>query len=72
MTPGGAPPTVTVVPDAAFEDPRLVGVYDALEADRSDLQVHLAIAEQLGARTVLDVGCGTAPSPCCSPPGVPG
>ncbi len=59
MTPLGAPPTVADVPDAVFEHPRLVGIYDALDPDRSDLQVHLAIAEELGARSVLDVGCGT-------------
>ena len=45
--------------DALFEHPRLVAVYDALEGDRSDLDAYAAIAEELGARTVLDVGCGT-------------
>jgi SAM-dependent methyltransferase len=47
------------MPDAIFEDPRLAAVYDALDPDRSDLDVYLAIAEELGARSVLDVGCGT-------------
>jgi SAM-dependent methyltransferase len=41
------------------EHPRLAAVYDALESDRSDLDVYVAIAEELDARTVLDVGCGT-------------
>jgi SAM-dependent methyltransferase len=45
--------------DAIFEDPRLAAVYDALDPDRSDLDVYVAIAEELGARSVLDVGCGT-------------
>src|SRR5581483_10046909 len=47
------------MPDAIFEDPRLAAVYDALDPDRSDLDVYVAIAEELGARRVLDVGCGT-------------
>src|SRR5438067_1215986 len=34
-------------------------MYDALDADRSDLEVYAAIIEELGARCVLDVGCGT-------------
>ncbi len=45
--------------DAAFEHPRLAAIYDALDPDRSDLDVYLAIARELGARRVLDVGCGT-------------
>ena len=47
------------VPDNIFEHPRLAAIYDALDADRSDLDVYVAIAEELGARSVLDVGCGT-------------
>jgi SAM-dependent methyltransferase len=45
--------------DAAFEHPRLAAIYDALDPDRSDLDVYVAIAAELGARRVLDVGCGT-------------
>jgi SAM-dependent methyltransferase len=45
--------------DAIFEDPRLAAMYDPLDPDRSDLDVYLAIADELGARRVLDVGCGT-------------
>jgi SAM-dependent methyltransferase len=45
--------------DAIFEDPRLAAMYDTLDPDRSDLDVYLAIADELGARCVLDVGCGT-------------
>ena len=47
------------MPDQIFEHPRLVAIYDALDPDRSDLDVYVAIAEQHGARKVLDVGCGT-------------
>jgi SAM-dependent methyltransferase len=45
--------------DAIFEHPRLASIYDALDPDRSDLDVYVAIAEEFGARHVLDVGCGT-------------
>jgi SAM-dependent methyltransferase len=45
--------------DAIFEHPRLVAVYDALDPDRSDLDVYAAIVHEFGARSVLDVGCGT-------------
>jgi SAM-dependent methyltransferase len=45
--------------DNAFEHPRLAAIYDALDADRSDLAVYLTIAQELGAKNVLDVGCGT-------------
>ncbi|HEX3732404.1 MAG TPA: class I SAM-dependent methyltransferase, partial [Mycobacteriales bacterium] len=45
--------------DDIFEHPRLVAIYDALDSDRSDLDVYVAIAAELGARNVLDVGCGT-------------
>ena len=48
------------MPDAVFEHPRLVGIYDALDPDRSDLDVYAAVAvDELGARCVLDVGRGT-------------
>jgi SAM-dependent methyltransferase len=47
------------VPDAAFDEPRLASIYDALDPDRSDLDAYLAIIEEFGARSVLDLGCGT-------------
>ncbi|HEY7050465.1 MAG TPA: class I SAM-dependent methyltransferase [Jatrophihabitantaceae bacterium] len=47
------------MPDAIFEHPRLAAIYDALDADRSDLDVYADVAGELGARRVLDVGCGT-------------
>ncbi|NBE94649.1 class I SAM-dependent methyltransferase [Nonomuraea sp. KC401] len=47
------------MPDAIFEHPRLAAIYDDLDSDRSDLDVYAAIAGELGARSVLDVGCGT-------------
>lgn len=47
------------MPDALFEDPRLASLYDAFDDDRGDLDVYLAIVEELAAQRVLDVGCGT-------------
>jgi SAM-dependent methyltransferase len=46
-------------PDAAFADPRLAVLYDVFDDDRSDLEAYLAIADDVGARTVVDIGCGT-------------
>jgi SAM-dependent methyltransferase len=46
-------------PDAAFADRRLAPLYDAFDDDRSDLDVYVSIAAELGAQHVLDVGCGT-------------
>jgi SAM-dependent methyltransferase len=45
--------------DALFADPALAAVYDAFEGDRDDLTAYLAIAAELNADHVLDVGCGT-------------
>ena len=45
--------------DAIFEHHRLASIYDAIDPDRNDLDVYVAIASELGARRVLDVGCGT-------------
>jgi SAM-dependent methyltransferase len=50
--------------DALFEEPRLAGVYDPLDPDRGDLVVYVAIAEEFGARSVLDIGCGTGIFAC--------
>jgi ubiquinone/menaquinone biosynthesis C-methylase UbiE len=50
--------------DAHFEIPRLAEIYDALDPDRSDLAVYRAIAQELDAQAVLDVGCGTGTFAC--------
>lgn len=47
------------MPDPIFEHPRLVAIYDVLDPDCSDLDVYAAITSELGARHVLDLGCGT-------------
>ena len=46
-------------PDPIFVDPRLARLYDAFDDDRRDLDLYTGLAERLGARSVLDVGCGT-------------
>lgn len=46
--------------DALFGEPRLAAIYDAVEGEqRVDLDHYLAIADEFGARSLLDVGCGT-------------
>jgi len=50
--------------DAHLAEPRLVALYDVLEGERDDLDAYLAIAEELGARSVVDVGCGTGTLAC--------
>jgi SAM-dependent methyltransferase len=47
------------VPDAIFAHPRLAAVYDAFDGRRDDLNSYLALADELSADVVLDVGCGT-------------
>ena len=45
--------------DAIFAEPRLARIYDVWEGERIDLPNYLSIVAELGARSVLDVGCGT-------------
>jgi ubiquinone/menaquinone biosynthesis C-methylase UbiE len=52
------------VADAIFEDRRLAEIYDPLEGVRPDLDAYLAMVDQFGARSVLDVGCGTGTFAC--------
>jgi len=55
------------MPDAIFAHPRLAEVYDVFDADRSDLDAYVAVADELTGRldtgsvpaTIVDVGCGT-------------
>jgi len=47
------------VPDAAFDEPRLAAIYDALDRDRSDLDAYVAMVDEFDAGTVVDLGCGT-------------
>lgn len=50
-------------PDAAFADPRQAVLYDDLDGSREDLDAYLALVDELGARTVVDIGCGTGSLP---------
>ncbi|MFE2281621.1 class I SAM-dependent methyltransferase [Streptomyces sp. NPDC059454] len=45
--------------DECYGHPRLAAVYDPLDPDRGDLDAYLGMAEEFGARRVLDIGCGT-------------
>lgn len=45
--------------DEVFAHQRLAALYDPLDPDRSDLDAYLALAGELGARRVVDIGCGT-------------
>lgn len=47
------------MPDLIFSDPVLARLYDPLDPDRDDLEAYVALVDELGARSVLDVGCGT-------------
>jgi SAM-dependent methyltransferase len=47
------------MPDAVFADPRLARIYDAFDGPRADLDLYLALASEVEASSVLDVGCGT-------------
>ena len=47
------------MPDAIFAHPRLAAVSDAFDGHRDDLDPYLALAEEVAADVVLDVGCGT-------------
>jgi SAM-dependent methyltransferase len=50
--------------DGVFEEPRLAAIYDPLDPDRSDLDTYVALADEVGARSVLDIGCGTGTLAC--------
>ena len=52
------------MPDPIFADPRLAAIYDDVDGDRTDLDHYEAIVDELGARSVLDIGCGTGEFGC--------
>jgi SAM-dependent methyltransferase len=52
------------VPDPIFGEPRLARIYDALDDDRNDLDAYVTLVDELGARSVVDIGCGTGSFAC--------
>jgi SAM-dependent methyltransferase len=52
------------MPDRCFAEPRLADIYDDLDPNRSDLDVYMDLVEEMGSRSVLDVGCGTGTFAC--------
>jgi SAM-dependent methyltransferase len=52
------------VADPIFTDRRLAAVYDTFEGDRSDLDLYVSLTEEVEARAVLDIGCGTGSFAC--------
>lgn len=42
-----------------WSDPRLAALYDRGEGGRADLDLYETIVSETGARSVIDVGCGT-------------
>ena len=51
-------------PDAMFSHQRLAATYDVFEGERDDLDHYESIVDEFGARTVLDIGCGTGEFAC--------
>lgn len=51
-------------PDAIFSNPRLAEIYDIVDGARDDLDHYEAMVDAFGARSVLDVGCGTGTLAC--------
>jgi len=52
------------VVDALFSDPRLAVLYDDFDGARDDLDHYESLVCELGARSVLDIGCGTGSLAC--------
>jgi SAM-dependent methyltransferase len=53
------------MPDAIFADPQLAEIYDFLDSpDRPDLAPYLAMSDEFGAHSVIDLGCGTGIFAC--------
>ena len=49
------------MPTPEFTDPRQVAIYDAVNSYEPGTQpnFYLGVAEEVGAETVIDLGCGT-------------
>jgi SAM-dependent methyltransferase len=53
-----------VVPLSAADAKRIAELSDPFDPDRSDLDPYLALVDEFGATSVLDVGCGTGTFAC--------
>jgi SAM-dependent methyltransferase len=49
---------------SAAEAKRIAQLSDPFDPDRSDLDAYVAMVDEFGARSVLDVGCGTGTLAC--------
>jgi methylase of polypeptide subunit release factors len=54
------------VVDVCFSEPRLAELYDVLDGERDDLGLYGSLASEMGATSVLDLGCGTGTLPALS------
>ncbi|MEZ4673141.1 MAG: class I SAM-dependent methyltransferase [Caldilineaceae bacterium] len=45
--------------DLHYVDPRLVALYDSANPWGADSDFYLQLADELGAETIVDLGCGT-------------
>lgn len=52
------------MPDQKFTNPRLAAIYDHFDGPRRDLDHYFSIANELEAKSVIDVGCGTGCFAC--------
>src|SRR3954453_9184996 len=51
-------------PDPLFAERRLAATYDVFEANRNALDAYDLLVDEMGARSGLDVGCGTGELAC--------
>jgi SAM-dependent methyltransferase len=59
MTSSSSAPLDQPGPDPLFAEPRLAACYDTFDGERDDLPHYRAILAEHGARSVVDIGCGT-------------
>jgi SAM-dependent methyltransferase len=55
---------ISTMAERIFEDRRLAVIYDHLHLGRSDLNAYVTMVDEFGARSLLDIGCGTGTFAC--------
>lgn len=50
--------------DTQYDDERLAATYDAENTGRDDIEFYLALAQELDAHAIIDLGCGTGVLGC--------